>query len=609
MMVNEVSIDKAERELQKQVSNITTTNQQLLLTIKGASSSMRTLAEKQKDIFTELGTILSAEKSFTYRIDQVNSALERSSLLSSEYSALQSSLTLILHSLLKIQSLIATAVNNELDPSQIALADLKGLLPNNFLLSLKSARAEFGFDLTGYSVTYFLPQLSEPFFTYHIQQLPVYHNGSWFNIPKLENTVMINQIHEYLIPEQVNQLCSLIHGSYLCSQNSVVVRKRISPSCSLQLVLAQSHLGTNLTICKLDPVYFSEAQSYFSKGDKTYISNSLKEDQLHRTCPNTSEKSYPLHLGLNVFPLEPNCLYETAELVITGPKKLEVIPSSSQVDPELQLIKEYSHADFLITQSEDQTQELESLNELISKYKSDVNLNGKPVSELVSELERINSISGLANFTPIKFDLKTPDRATNWLAVVFWLTILTLVILFLIGLSCICPNSIGSACEATKDLLFKPFKKLRKSSTRMDYQVKPEEFELLGASSSMLTANLISHQGDLPWTCSTGPSGELTLTCQISDNNRPISLHYNFDRQAVLDDSLTVYPRLDCPSPRILSDFFNRVEKQPLPDTFLDKRGVICLKINPIIKFAGGHWSNSLTGKTIPGLRQPVTQL
>ena len=644
---NEIDLSRHEVDLESKILNVSKTNTHLTDSLQRFSASVQTLEKRQGKLFSDIGDVLSASEKFYDNIKSLYELQDKGLWLSSEYLSVINSITLILHTLSKVQSLIETSLSNELDFTQVPTASLRSLLPNNFRLSLSTVEASFKFTASGYIIEYTVPKYSEAYQVYELKQVPYLQNRTWYKISDIDTVVVMNKIHDYLLMSEVITSCSLRNKYYLCPMGSITVRKSKTSSCKTELIAAAYSNRAAFEICKRESIYYSSGQTFIAKENKLYLACPGSQDSLTESCPGLNDTVYSVDIGLNLYILKNRCRYETSELTMYGPREALKVQSWLGRDPEIQLVYELASAESTLGFMSPPFSEENELKSLVEKYKDDETVQGRKFSALQNELEDMDSITNLNSFNPVKFNLRNPWHVSNWINLLFW----TIAIFSLLLIAyCCCPKLCKRCAEQSRKLGKSVLNKLRCKRTDSDslsmhyHQGQQEEADVVGrlldnrqpspivrirqnyvlnennadphfreiGRYSPLPDNLGSEPRDpfpaeLNWEYSVGERGELLLTHKLKIKGTSTLIYFDVYDFKVYDFTGKVFPKVKTPSAAILDKYYQDVNSRALPPLNKKEGRPVCLRNHPQVEFSSeGLWMDRASNKPVCGLKPPT---
>jgi hypothetical protein len=195
---NEVEILQEERNLQKTVTKLSESNNQIYDNIKKVSTNLDVLSDRQKSLFTHLKAMISEEDKEIQSLVKIAKTQGHTTSIITEYLSLETQIIFILDTLRSFTTQVNSILTGVLDISQIPTGPLRSVLPNNFVLSIKSIKAEFNYDSQGYFIKYTVPKLSEPFYIYTIRQIPFLNGNHWYRIAYVQKRIILNSLNEYI---------------------------------------------------------------------------------------------------------------------------------------------------------------------------------------------------------------------------------------------------------------------------------------------------------------------------------------------------------------------------------------------------------------------------
>jgi len=435
---NEVQLESHELQMQDAVSEVSDTNRNLLQTFKDVSIAMDTLESRQEGLFSDIQVILKTEDKYFTSVDQILATQDRTLLLTSEYLAIQAQNTLINTAIQKLQNLIATVIFGNLDLSQADSSQLRALIPNNLELSLSQVESKFLFKNPGYSIVYKLPIYSKPFFLFRARQVPFFKQGSWHEIANISQAVAVNSMQEQIPSDDILNLCKRgPEHSFICISGVVRIFKPTKNTCMLQLITAKLANKTSFSECHSQAIYYKNGQKFLQKEHSILLAVSEISTELNKVCHGTINETAMLNTGLYIFNLNPNCSYETTEIVITPLPEVKNI-SDYQRYSELAIIDTIAQAESELSAS--QPIQYENLEKMIDIFGSSITPEGKTVQELESEIQHLNSIDSITKFNPIKFNLANLNHASLFLSMLTWFSICVAIYIIISIIHCLRPT-------------------------------------------------------------------------------------------------------------------------------------------------------------------------
>ena len=420
VMQHKMDIGRNELSIQKQLNNITSTNNRLLMSLHDTTYSINKLVISERNLFTNLQEIMKQEEKSVETLHTMANTLDRTTSLIAEYLAIGAQTTLLIHSTSKLQSTIITTLTSTLDITQIPTSILRQKLQDNMELSLKLTSAEFQFTTDGYDIKYKMSILSPPFVVYSFHQIPYYQIGWWGQIAP--NNYVMNDIHETIPYTDIKNLCQYHHNTYICKPNNIQIRPiNETYDCAFQLIVFQTNFDKQPTACKFNEYKFIETQRHLINNGILLIASKV-HDTLKSECKTlVKEDPKPISIGLTAFNIKKDCVYHTSYLTIYSPVNNEFLEEQYYNSEDLDIINQLSGLDSLLDSSIPDNINISVLHSQIEQYKHSLSENDLQIDKLAKNIEHLESINSIEQFNPMQFNIKQPLHASNWLAVMFWL--------------------------------------------------------------------------------------------------------------------------------------------------------------------------------------------
>ena len=343
MFNSEVNLHKREEQVEEHIKNITVSTNSLVISIRNVSEDINRLITADADLFKTLEDLMKRESTSMSTLQKIATTLDRLTVVSSEYHSLTTQTTLLLHSLEKAHSLVQSGVDNIVDVARLPLEAVDKVLSNHIKVSLQSASVEFAYTNTGYNVRYQIPRLSEPYIMYSIKHVPLFKDNIWLTL-NLKEIFISNSVSDILRVDEVEKKCYNTHTYYICSPKEVEITHS-ERSCELQLREGYWGNSVNYSSCSIDHIVTKPlTQRSIINGNWLTLSSSI-EDQLNYICDNPErDKVEPIPIGVKLFKVRSNCIYESKYLTIYNSLKSNIIQSdySEGADREINLISAFT---------------------------------------------------------------------------------------------------------------------------------------------------------------------------------------------------------------------------------------------------------------------------
>ncbi len=419
---HELAIGSNELAISTSLRNITDSNSHLLNSVQTVTASVNSLLAREKNLFSDIHSIMSKEELTLESFNAIFTTLDRSTSLISDYLILQTQTTLLFNSIQKIQSLVLSVLTNTLDVSQIPTSVLRPLLRSDLKLSIYTPE--------GYQIKFMIPKLTQPYTVYYLQTVPFIRENLWHGL-SLAKFLVMNGIHETLDYEEMKEVCSLNQDSYMCPPDVLRVRHRPeNESCSYQLVLSKlTRTESNLRSCFTTKLPEMTSQQFLMKRNEIVIS-SPTEDWLQYHCVDRTKNDRKfLKIGVNKMPTYEGCLHETSELQMRNPAQNTLTISDPGSERGLKIIRDLDSLDGLLESQLPKNLNLTNLQNDLKKYSSHLDLADRTVDKIIKEVDTLDSIRTMSDFSPTSLDLTRPFHTSNWVAFIFWIMVIMAIAL------------------------------------------------------------------------------------------------------------------------------------------------------------------------------------
>ena len=655
---HELEIGNNELSISTTLRNITDSNSHLLNSVQTVTASVNSLLAREKNLFSDIHSIMSKEELTLENFNAVFTTLDRSTSLISEYLTLQTQTTLLFNSVQKLQSLTLSVLTGTLDVSQIPTGLLRPHLTANLRLSVSRVTASFIYTPEGYQIRFLIPKLSQPYSVYYLQTIPFYRDGLWLQ-PSIPDFVVMNSIHETLQYEEVKNVCTPRDEDYLCPPDTLHVNhKPEASSCPYQLVLFKlTASNVSLRNCFQAKIVDLKAQRFIIKEDELVISSPV-EDLVQYHCVNRKlNRQKKLLVGVNKLSVHPGCHYETSQLQIRNSISSSVRITEPRSDRGLAIIQDLDSLDSLLESQLPEGVNLTSLQFDLEKYGTHLLTADSTIDRISKQVNDLDSIRTLSEFSPISLDLSRPFHTSNWVAFMFWIMVIMLLALIWsiirhfgwyakfvspiftqagrLFIHCCC-NYGRQANRVIQRTYSSMWDVCEMPVTRVEFRSRPSVSDRLAAAISRPTGpvhqdsatELEPLRSEPPLSASPADcTPSLSKTHLTSELWKPILATYgNWQMKAVLKDAQRQpYPIFfdpledkvtDCdgktlqnivkPKKEDIEHFYKIVKSSKLPPTTIED-GVIHHRNYPFLYFNTEKrmWINRDTLSTLPGLNPP----
>ena len=648
VMDNELKIDMNAIDLSRVVANLTSTNHELLGNIKQFTGSVSSLTDRQDRMFHDLEKAMGTEHTAVKQMRVMIQEQDKAVILTAEYQAIALQANFLIEAANKIRRLVASSLTNTVDLSLLPAAQLRQVTSSNMKLSLQRAKTTFKYTLAGHTLVWSIPSFLEPFKVFKFQEVPFFKNGEWYGQKNVPGEIVLNFAQDELDLAEVERYCTLLEGSYTCERGMVNIRRNVAKNCRHQLI-ARHLAGTGeLSYCKPTKIYAGYLQSSIVKGDTLLLANPHKPDSLTSICAGSAPKVEPLPIGLVTFKLMPNCNYHTSEINIPAARVGPKLDDSSDNYSELLLVQMVMDSEEILDQGNLRNMSDPEIQTLLDRYSQDLQAAGKPVSEIMQQLQRITSLNSLSDFNPVHLDLTNINSATNWMVILFWCIV---ALSFVIGLiviwfkhpylsellylaCCFCRVKnfrsrwavLRMRMQGDKSRPMEDYSRelqavrmadiLRSPSPdfKVSAPVAPKRTpasENLEPLLPIYTSTGRSADGKLQasWTIITSELGQLVLTTDVVVNGRSIKVIYDEDADAIIGENGECITSIHTPSESLKAALQVQVQCMKLPDMVRTPAGKLALRIDPTVQFKPGvGWFDMISMKRVPGLRAPSSK-
>jgi len=164
--------------------------------------------------------------------------------------------------------------------------------------------------------------------------------------------------------------------------------------------------------------------------EKEIIISSPTQDWLQYHCVDKSSNGkMAIKVGVNKLPTKTGCHYETSELQLRNPAQSTVKILEPGSDRGLKIIQDLDSLDGLLEAQLPKELNLTALKMDLTRYSSDIISVDKEVDRIAAQVDTLDSIRTMSEFSPTSLDLTRPFHTSNWVAFMFWILIVMALIL------------------------------------------------------------------------------------------------------------------------------------------------------------------------------------
>jgi len=650
----EISLRDKEELTEQQVAELSKTTNNLITNYKNINADIDHILKEEKILMETIKNVVEAETDTLKRLEILSSTLDRLIVLGAEYQSINLQAVLLIHSIEKCHLLIQNGLSGVVDVARLPLDVLNQQASSNLNIALSAVNVEFVYMRDGFFLRFRLPKLSDPFFIFSIQTIPVYRKGLWSKLD-YENRIIVNSVSDVLDSSiNIEQSCSVKGDNYICNPADMIIRHTVD-SCTLQLTrLRWPNKRATFPLCSWTKIVVEPLDQYGLIVDNKLAISSGSDDWLEYICGDTNfNKRVAINEGFNTLNLQENCVYETSQLTIYNPPGLKVTAAFYDKDDDIDIVNALQNIEDLLDDVLDaDSANVSNIEKLMSVYKQEIETSEVSYTQLKKDLKVSESLKENKLFVPTHLDLKAPFSRKNWLSGVFW-GLIALLCLLLAGCfyqccPCCCPAiaaSLKLSCEgwsnAIRQLFYSCTKKFeRVPSDEHNVEAGRPGGPYVGNASHPTSpphepvrmSDLIENENkinrpDLPsrypnleniyneakpdheWIIKKGPLDELMLTSQIPNGlGGVIPIYWDAVNSECIDAYNAVLSYVKPPRTALVSAYQDMVKKQPPPNWVKNKEGIVHLKAAPhvVFSFETLNWVNTVTRKIISGLNKPV---
>ena len=630
---HELAIGNNELSISNALRNITDSNSHLLNSVQTVTASVNSLLTREKNLFSSLQAVMRHEEISLEEVNAMFTTLDRSTTLVSEYLTLQAQTALLFSTIQRLQSLVLSALSGFLDVSQIPTSVLKPFLSSGLRISVSLVKTTFKYGPEGYRLEFHVPRLTKPYTVYHIQTIPFWADGVWLEL-SLPRFMVMNEIHETAVYQEITDVCQLVSDNYVCPPDMLhISHKTDEDSCSYQLVISTlTNSELDLKRCLSVGVRKLESQRFLVK-DQGLVISSPTVDQVRYHCTNSDlNQAIPVQIGVNKFPVFPGCHYETNQLQVRNLPGVSKHIEGTNSDFGLSIIRDLDSLSTLLTDQLPAGTNLSTLKTDLSRYESNLALADRSVDKLAQQVNQLDSIRTLSEFSPLSLDLTRPFHTSNWVAVMFWImTIMAILLVWsVIRHFSWYTRSTSKAytwlAGGCTDLLSRNWRRSQSGAADSTWEVRWNTSQLtipeiqsvdqelsqpLASEGSVPTPDSFtpartSPAGE-PWTSVKGTYGNWQLRAILHDNDgQPFAVYYN-PRTRKVTDKVGQSLGLQGPQESEIKSFYSIVQSLKIPPLVKDQEGNFRHKVLPFLYFNQklGTWMNEQNQSSVPGLPAP----
>ncbi len=633
----EMLLDNREDTMERQISNVTSQTNTLLVNYKAMASDLTNIALTEKNMMNYIDDLMKSEIDSTKKLESIARTLDRLSVMSSEYSSINLQITLLIHSIEKMHTLVQSGLSGTLDVAQFPVDLLHMYSPNSLRIAAQFTSVEFTYERDGYYIRLRLPQLSEPFKMYSIRSIPVYQRDTWVTI-NLDDSIVINNVADVLVGNKIEKICEQRENYFICSPSDLTIRHS-AVTCSSQLVNALTDSTPDLSECKFDRIQLRADDQYGLVTQGAISISSMFTDKLEYICLTEAEsKSVDVPIGFSIHKLSPNCVYETSKLTIYNPPEFKKAQLIQDNDLEIDLIAALSELETLLDDVlEDDAANVTGMQSTLARYEQEQSASIVTYEQLRKDLKQTQEIKQLGTYNPTKIDIKMPLHQKHWLAGTFWV-VTVLVLITCCGCCCRCfPGCLPAIYKSTAWCCtgwiysIRECWEMRQSNSLQDNDLEMANVQPEAGGDSNATAPLIDSKGDpnvapdVPvrypdlenfyettkpkhqWKLAQGSAGEWLCCTSVPDGlGHNILVYYDINKGESFDQYDHKLSYVTPPPSNLIIKLQDKVRKSPKPHTEI-VNNVIQLRGSPHIIYnkEAGIWLNRNTKRVISGLNAP----
>jgi hypothetical protein len=449
----------------------------------------------------------------------------------------------------------------------------------------------------------------------------------------------MNGIHETLDYEEMTEVCSLNQDNYICPPDVLRVRHRPEKeSCSYQLVLSKlTRTESNLRNCFTTKLPEMTSQQYLMKKNEVVISSPIEDWLQYHCVDRTKNDKRFLKIGVNKMPTYEGCHYETSELQMRNPAQNTLTISDPGSERGLKIIQDLDSLDSLLESQLPKNLNLTNLQNDLKKYSSHLELADRTVDKITKEVDNLDSIRTMSDFSPTSLDLTRPFHTSNWVAFIFWIMVIMAIALTwsiirnfqwykkLVEPGCCKLWSLLKAvlsldlCRKKKPIerAFSSFWDIGEPPAARDTRQdsKQEQMELLSPlllqknvptpdESSLFEGRTIGE----PWKTVQAVYGNWQMRAVLHDHEqRTCPIYYNPRSRVVSTQDGRTLRNVTIPSKEDIEAFYTIVKGSKHPPVIMEG-SVIRHKMYPNLYYNTRlkGWINEETQSSVPGLNSPL---
>jgi len=365
---------------------------------------------------------------------------------------------------------------------------------------------------------------------------------------------------------------------------------------------------------------------------------------LSYVCTDTEKlREEKVPIGVKIFKLRENCLYETSTLTIYNTYSSIESSFSEGIDRELNLVSALND----LQSNLDDFLNLDNLNltynEILEQIHSGEQDFSLSLNKFKQDLVSTKNLQLMNNFSPIHFDLKNPTHQNNALGAIFW-AVFVIVLLISIGCCyrccpCCCPAIFKGLKASFEVIVFsftKCFRLCRRHNALPTDNILNDDIELhsqdplappmgdspvirfqrrqlpqvpSGRAYPDLEVFYKTEKPPTKWLIIDSPDHEKVIVAYIPDgNNSKFKALYDPALDKVTDRNGIELKFVVKPDRGFIELFKEQVFRSSPPSWFRDSDRKICLRSNNYIHYdeARKIWFHSMTGKIFSGFNHPV---
>lgn len=669
VLEHELSMGDNELKLSKSLWNITITNSQLINSLKAVTAGVDKLVHEEQTIFSQIDSLFESEEKQLEQLNDLISMVDKTTTLISDYQMIQLQISLLIHLTDKVKALVSAILTHTVDVTQIPLSIFKPHLQDNLKITLRLANYKLKQTDKGTVLNVQIPVLSNPFFMYTFNVLPVKMNDTWYQaITPID--IAVNAVNDIIDTQDTIKKCTRVHDDYACYPKHVRIYKlsglvaadqgntlpslRSKPLCAAQTLHMILNPSNNKDMpCGMEIFHVLKQQKYVQMGRKLLLASPIS-DTLKSECKRkTDDANQPVKIGLNTLLIKKDCHYETSQLVIHSVNSIEKIDEITDF-AEIDTVNAISSLDSLLEQSIPSVGNMSLIRQKLQKYNDSLTENKNTVENLSKTLASIEQLNQITQFDPTTLNFNQPLATSNWVTFIFWTLVLLVTgiiaygsykkcpskctncmvipLLVLKHMCCVCVNVVRQAAAVSYQATAQEDLEMNQNSHsgQNNHSISSQPIRNANSASAISAnpnsatntdANALANYSQkeinffrlnpvpLQWSVLTAAYEALAIQAVIALSDSEYKrIKYNTISKVVTDLENMVLEYIPLPPANIL-ERYQAILKVALPiPTFTDDEGIIRHKKYMFLTYnpVSNSWIDSHTGHIITGLASPA---